>query len=68
FKLLSDKIFQDFITLDASKHLEGITYLLSYSRELHWEINDRLVSFNHLSTPAEKMAIEFKAGQEEKAA
>ncbi len=68
FKLLSEKIFKDFITSDATKHLEGINYLLSYSRELHWEINDRLVNFNHLSSPAEKMAVDFKASQEEKVA
>ena len=68
FKALSDEIFKEFISHDPAKHLEGIKYLISYSRELHWEINDRLVSFNHLSTPAEKMATEFKDKQEEVAA
>lgn len=68
FKNLSDEIFNEFITQDLAKHLEGINYLLSYSRELHWEINDRLVSFNHFSKAAEKMAIEYKHKQKENAA
>ena len=68
FKVLSDEIYNEFIAKDIPKHLEGIRYLLSYTRELHWEINDRLVSFNHLSNSAEKMASEFKNNQKEKAA
>ncbi len=68
FKKLSEKILNDFVSKDISKHIESIKYLLSYSRELHWEINDRLVSFNHLSSAAEKIAKEFKNTTEEKAA
>ncbi len=68
FKALSNEIYNEFIVHDGPKHLEGIKYLLSYSRELHWEINDRLVSFNHLSKAAEKMATEFQDSQKEKVA
>ena len=46
---------------DRVKHNESLNYLFTYVRALHWEINDRLLSFNHLSTDAERLAKEYQA-------
>ena len=61
FKNLSKTIFDEYLKEDRIKHNQTLNYLLAYKRVLHWEINDRLLSFNHLSDDAERLAKEFQA-------
>lgn len=60
FKTLSTNIFDQYLKEDQVKHNVTLNYLFSYVRVLHWEINDRLLSFNHLSTDAERLAKEYQ--------
>jgi len=61
FKNLSNTIFEEYLKEDRVKHNETLSYLLGFRRELHWEINDRLLSFNHFSVEAERLAKEYQA-------
>ncbi|RLA62201.1 MAG: hypothetical protein DRQ88_08505 [Epsilonproteobacteria bacterium] len=62
-KSLSSTIFEEYLKDDRIKHHETINYLLSHVRELHWEINDRLLSFNHLSSDAGRLAREYQSSE-----
>jgi len=61
FKNLANQIYENYLKEDRVKHNESLNYLFTYVRALHWEINDRLLSFNHLSTDAERLAKEYQA-------
>lgn len=55
---LASLIFSKFIKDD--RHLRTSTcQLLKYTRTLHWELNDRLLSFSHMSDPACKIAKKY---------
>ncbi len=58
FERLSKTIFSDLIANEA-KHIQALESLLSFKRSLHWEFNDRLLSFAHLSDNAHAIAEKF---------
>jgi hypothetical protein len=57
-KEISDAIFWRFLT-DEAIHREQLELLLEENRELHFEFNDRLMRFAHLSLLAEAEAQAF---------
>jgi hypothetical protein len=61
FKNLSNEIYEKYLKEDKVRHNDSLNYLFTYIRPLHWEINDRLLSFNHMSENAEKLAKEYQA-------
>lgn len=58
FDRLSKTIFSDLIANEA-KHMKALKKLLEFKRSLHWEFNDRLLSFAHLSDNAHALAEKF---------
>ena len=60
FKNLAKEIYETYLKEDRVKHNESLNYLFGHVRALHWEINDRLLSFNHLSDDAERLAKEYQ--------
>jgi len=58
FDRLSKTIFSDLIANEA-KHMKALKGLLAFKRSLHWEFNDRLLSFAHLSDNAQAIAEKF---------
>lgn len=48
---------------DEQAHREQIERALGENRELHFEFNDRLMRFAHLSPPAESLARRFARGE-----
>ena len=57
-KEVADAIFWRFLT-DEAIHREQLEMLLEDNRELHYEFNDRLMRFAHLSPPAVAEAQAF---------
>jgi hypothetical protein len=57
-KEVADAIFWRFLT-DEAIHREQLELLLEENRELHYEFNDRLMRFAHLSPAAEAEAQAF---------
>jgi hypothetical protein len=57
-KEIADAIFWRFLT-DEAIHREQLELLLEENRELHFEFNDRLMRFAHLSPLAEAEAQAF---------
>jgi hypothetical protein len=57
-KEVSDAIYWRFLT-DEAIHREQLELLLEENRELHYEFNDRLMRFAHLSPEAEAEAQAF---------
>lgn len=55
---LADRLQQQFLRDDAA-HREQIARALGENRELHFEFNDRLMRFAHLSVDAERLARQF---------
>jgi len=55
---LSERVRNDYLRDDAA-HREQIARALGENRELHFEFNDRLMRFAHLSVGAEALAREF---------
>lgn len=55
---LATLLFNEFIKNED--HLKASTReLLCYKREMHWELNDRLLSFSHMSEGATKLASNY---------
>ncbi len=48
-----------FIKGKEFEHLQTLEYLLRYDRDLHWEFNDRLLSFVRFSPTAYQLAQDF---------
>jgi hypothetical protein len=59
-KEVADAIYWRFLN-DAAIHREQLELLLEENRELHFEFNDRLMRFAHLSPQAEAEAQAFLA-------
>jgi hypothetical protein len=57
-KEVADAIYWRFLT-DEAIHREQLELLLGENRELHYEFNDRLMRFAHLSPPAVAAAQAF---------
>jgi hypothetical protein len=55
---VADAIYWRFLT-DGAIHREQLELLLEENRELHYEFNDRLMRFAHLSPAAEAEAQAF---------
>ncbi len=58
---LAEVIYWRFLS-DETIHREQVELILDENRELHYEFNDRLMRFAHLSATAEAMASEFTEG------
>lgn len=59
YTLLAKIMFASFIISDEKMHKRSLFKLFEHDRSLFVEINDRLISFSHFSTNAEKMARDF---------
>ena len=57
-KEVADAIYWRFLS-DEAIHREQLELLLEENRELHYEFNDRLMRFAHLSPAAEAQAQAF---------
>lgn len=55
---MAEAIFWRFLA-DEAIHREQLELLLEEDRELHYEFNDRLMRFAHLSPPAWQQAQAF---------
>lgn len=55
---LADFIKESYL-INEHEHQSALRYLLSYDREMHWELNDRLLNFAHLSDRALIKAKEY---------
>ena len=58
---LTESLYWRYLS-DETIHREQIEMVLDENRELHYEFNDRLMRFAHLSPEAEQMAREFAEG------
>ena len=58
---LTESLYWRYLS-DETIHREQIEMVLDENRELHYEFNDRLMRFAHLSLEAEAMAREFSEG------
>ena len=58
FEILAEAVFWRFLS-DETIHKERIEGVLDENRELHYEFNDRLLRFAHLSPEAEELARAF---------
>jgi hypothetical protein len=62
FEMLSKTINSSLIANDE-KHLKALKSILQFNRTLHWEFNDRLLSFACLSENARNLATEYVDNQ-----
>jgi hypothetical protein len=58
---LTESLYWRYLS-DETIHREQVEMVLDENRELHYEFNDRLMRFAHLSQEAEVMAREFSEG------
>jgi hypothetical protein len=58
---LTESLYWRYLS-DETIHREQVEMVLDENRELHYEFNDRLMRFAHLSQEAEMMAREFSEG------
>jgi len=58
---LTESLYWRYLS-DETIHREQVEMVLDENRELHYEFNDRLMRFAHLSPEAEAMAREFSEG------
>jgi hypothetical protein len=58
---LTESLYWRFLS-DETIHREQVEMVLDENRELHYEFNDRLMRFAHLSPDAEMLAREFTEG------
>ncbi len=58
---LTESLYWRYLS-DETIHREQVEMVLDENRELHYEFNDRLMRFAHLSPEAERMAQEFSEG------
>jgi hypothetical protein len=58
---LTESLYWRYLS-DETIHREQIEMVLDENRELHYEFNDRLMRFAHLSADAEMLAREFSEG------
>lgn len=62
FEMLAKTINSSLIA-NEEKHLKALKSILCFDRHLHWEFNDRLLSFAFLSDNAREMANEYVSNQ-----
>lgn len=55
---LADIIHNKYLS-DDKKHIESLDYLFAQKYILHWELNDRLLSFANMSAGAKSAALEY---------